>query len=104
MAFEHDTADPPIAILDLFSDCLDDGRLILGLLTAVAVARIDHQAVGEPRSSEGGPGRIDACGIVVRRLASPQNNVTVGIARSRGDGAATLFGDSQEMMGMRGGL
>ncbi len=68
------------------------------------MARIDHDAGRKTRRRDRFPGGIHARRIVVGGLPAAQDDVAIGIARGGGDGAAALFGHSQEMMGVGCGL
>ena len=81
-------------------DIVDDEWLILVLLAAVPMRRIDHQRRRDLARLGGTCSRIHTRRIEVRRLAAAKDHMAIRIAGRGRNGAAPLLGDGQEMMGL----
>src|SRR5258707_2808416 len=80
MRFHHHADNPFVARSNLAADVRAHRNLVLVLLRAVRVARVDHQTRGKTGLADVGACRIDAVRVVVRRLAAAQDDVAVLIA------------------------
>src|SRR6266536_2790185 len=98
VALDHDSEDALVAPADLLADVLADGDLVLRLLLAVGVARVDHEPLRESRLGDLLARRLDAAGVVVGRLPAAQDDVAVLVPAGGDDGGVPTLRDGQEMV------
>src|SRR5581483_7914848 len=98
MALDHDAEDARVAAGDLRRDVVPDGDLFEGILAAVVVAAVDHDARGNPRFGEILGRGVDVGGVVVGLFPPAQNDVAVLVAAGRYDRRVAGLGDGKKMM------
>jgi hypothetical protein len=100
MRLHHDARDPGLAARDLAPDIFAYRGLIFEILATIAVTGIDHDRRPQLRRSQLRAGCIDVPGVVIRRGAAAQNDVTIGVARRRDDRRTAALRDREKMMRM----
>src|SRR5690606_22594604 len=80
-ALEHQSDDALLAGLDALGDIGDDVDLLVVVLAAVAVARVDDDTLGQTGLAQAGHGVGHGLGVVVRAgAAAAQDDVAVRVA------------------------
>src|SRR3569833_2012373 len=101
MRFSHDADDARVAVCDLTTDLGAYRHLVFRLLRTVGMRGIDHHPRSQASCRDFLACRIDAGGVIVRRLAATQNDVAILVAAGRNDGRVAALGHRQEMMRLR---
>ena len=104
MALDHHAEDAAATRPQLCRHIARHVDLSLVLLAAVGMAAIDHQGAVELRGLDLGTGRSHMGGVVVRCLATAQDDVAVGVAARLDDRDLAIFVHRQEMVRAGGGL
>ena len=98
MALDHDADDATVTTGDLTSHILTHLDLLFGLLAAVGMAEVDHDAGRQPCLDDLLSGDIDALGVIVGAVPTAQDDVGIGIAGGGEDGRLPVLGDRHEHM------
>ena len=95
--------DTAVAAGDLGGDIAGHIHLPRGYLATVGMAGVDHDPCAPARLGQHRAGIIHREHIVVRVLATAQDDMAVLIARGLENRRAALLGHRQEIVGLRGG-
>src|SRR6185503_15888138 len=103
MTFHHDAKNARIAAGDLLRNIVTHRHLFGGILAAVVVAAVDHDARRNSRRRQTFRGGVDIGGIVIGLLTAAQYDVAVFVAGSRHDRRVSVFGYGEKMVRRLGG-
>src|SRR5262245_7485589 len=98
MALQHDADDALVARRDLPGDLHSHLGLLLRVLTAVAVAEVDHEPGSYAHFGERLARCVHARGVVIGAGTAAQNDMAVLVTARGYDGGMPTFGNREKVM------